>query len=318
MNMSTSYPFLLNPRDSPPRRWVSFREVRRDQDGRHLVDFPPGLPLIALPYRLDIDHPLTPNFHDYCEVAYIVSGRGGCSLGAGGGALNPGDLVVVGPACMHTFWSDPRDPVRFLALYFLPELVRGPGSPDIDREYLAPFAPGGRILGADAAPGLDRGAVRAQLEELALIYGMRKEDPARNRERELYLATAVRCLLYRLRAACGPAERGYAGRLDRLAPAFALARRSLVDRVELAEAAAACGMSPWHFSRTFKAATGSTFTEYRNRVRVDRAKELLRSTGLPVTRVAGDSGFDSVNYFNRIFRRLVGVAPRAYRELERE
>ncbi len=313
MNMLNTYPNL---------RWISFRDVRRSAEGRHLVDFPQPLPLIALPYRLDIDHPLTPNFHDYCEVAYIVSGKGGCTIGPDASDLAPGDLVTVGPGVMHTFWSEPRHPVRFLGLYFLPEAVYAPGGSPVDREYLVPFIHQRTDFGRRPLKSgtYDEAGIRGRLE--ALVDGCEAgpgEDPA---EQDLMLATILRGLLLELRRLSGKAKpecgAGREGMLERLGPAAALARRRLGDPVSLEEAASACAMSPWHFSRTFRAAVGSGFTEYRNRLRIDAAKELLRAGDEPITRVAAEAGFDNVNYFNRLFKRLVGMSPREYRSAPRD
>jgi len=70
--------------------------------------------------------------------------------------------------------------------------------------------------------------------------------------------------------------------------------------------------SPAHFSRSFKKAFGETPHQYLLRRRVERAKDLLRSTGLSVTEVSLEVGFRSLASFSTAFRELVGEPPSVY------
>ncbi|MBI2987497.1 MAG: helix-turn-helix domain-containing protein [Deltaproteobacteria bacterium] len=72
-------------------------------------------------------------------------------------------------------------------------------------------------------------------------------------------------------------------------------------------------LSPCYFCKLFKKQTGLTFTEYRRRARVVKAKRLLLDPHRRVSEVAFDAGFDSIPYFNRVFRRFVGCSPSEYR-----
>jgi AraC-like DNA-binding protein len=72
-------------------------------------------------------------------------------------------------------------------------------------------------------------------------------------------------------------------------------------------------MSTFYFCKTFKKATGLTFTEYLSRVRVENASELLANPNVRVSEVAYQSGFQSLTNFNRTFHRLRGESPTEYR-----
>ncbi|MDA9490233.1 AraC family transcriptional regulator [Bradyrhizobium sp. CCBAU 11361] len=77
-------------------------------------------------------------------------------------------------------------------------------------------------------------------------------------------------------------------------------------------ASVAC-MSPAHFSRSFKAATGSAPHEYVSRQRLDLAKRLLSTSDRPLVDIAYAAGFSSQANFNRAFRKAVGTTPSLYR-----
>lgn len=72
-------------------------------------------------------------------------------------------------------------------------------------------------------------------------------------------------------------------------------------------------VSPAHFSRQFRATFGESPHRYLQRRRVERAMELLRETGRPVTEICFDVGFNSLGTFSRTFRAVVGESPSAYR-----
>jgi AraC-like DNA-binding protein len=65
-----------------------------------------------------------------------------------------------------------------------------------------------------------------------------------------------------------------------------------------------------YFASLFKRETGASFIAYLNRYRVERARELLRA-GQSVKSVAGAVGFESVSYFDRVYKSLAGETPSA-------
>jgi len=77
-------------------------------------------------------------------------------------------------------------------------------------------------------------------------------------------------------------------------------------------ASVAC-MSPAHFSRSFKAATGAAPHEYVSRQRLDLARHLLSTSDRPLVDIAYATGFSSQANFNRAFRKAVGTTPSLYR-----
>jgi AraC family transcriptional regulator len=73
-------------------------------------------------------------------------------------------------------------------------------------------------------------------------------------------------------------------------------------------------ISPIYLARAFKAAIGQSPHRYVLARRIERAKELLRNTELPVVDVALSSGFSSQSHLSYWFQRFLGVSPAAYRQ----
>ncbi len=108
-----------------------------------------------------------------------------------------------------------------------------------------------------------------------------------------------------------PAPGGMTGwRVRRLADFI---EANLAGDLSLEALAGQVHLSPLYLTRTFKAAFGEPPHQYVLRRRIERAKELLRDTEMPVVEVALAAGFSSQSHLSHWFQRMVGVAPGAYR-----
>jgi two-component system response regulator YesN len=72
-------------------------------------------------------------------------------------------------------------------------------------------------------------------------------------------------------------------------------------------------ISPSHFSTIFHREIGVTFREYIGKLRINRAKELLRTTNLKCSEVAHQSGYKDSHYFSYVFKKKTGINPRQFR-----
>lgn len=86
------------------------------------------------------------------------------------------------------------------------------------------------------------------------------------------------------------------------------------EDLSLGQVATAVNMSAFYFCKTFKKATGMTFTDYLARVRVEKVKNLLLNPHKRVSEAAYEAGFQSLSQFNRVFRKIAGESPSRYRE----
>lgn len=87
----------------------------------------------------------------------------------------------------------------------------------------------------------------------------------------------------------------------------------LAEPMSLEAVASAVNVSPFHFCKLFKRATGLTFTDFVNRARVEKAKRMLMKPAARITEVAYDVGFQSLSHFNRSFRRIADESPTEFR-----
>ena len=83
--------------------------------------------------------------------------------------------------------------------------------------------------------------------------------------------------------------------------------------ISLISAARHVGMSPAHFSTVFSQAIGRSFISHLTALRIERAKTLLTTTGMKLSDIAMEIGYNEPNYFSHVFRKVEGVTPKEYR-----
>ena len=86
--------------------------------------------------------------------------------------------------------------------------------------------------------------------------------------------------------------------------------------ISLYSTAAHVGISPNHLSTVFAQETGENFIEYLTRVRIERAKLLLKTTAMKSVDIASETGFSDPHYFSYIFKKNTGLSPREWRMKE--
>lgn len=85
------------------------------------------------------------------------------------------------------------------------------------------------------------------------------------------------------------------------------------QNITLEELCAALGVSKSYFCYLFKKETGQNIWTYLTAVRLERAKELLRTTNEKTYAIAYQVGYDNPSYFSKLFKKQVGVTPNDYR-----
>ncbi|USB31789.1 response regulator [Paenibacillus sp. YPG26] len=91
------------------------------------------------------------------------------------------------------------------------------------------------------------------------------------------------------------------------------------QQADLHELAQMVFLTPSYLSKLFKQETGMTLTDYMIEVRIKRAKHLLRTEpGMKIHSIGAEVGYADPAYFNKLFKRIVGVTPNTYKQISRQ
>jgi len=254
------------------------------------------------------------HIHPEYELTLIAESAGQRVVGDHVAYFEAGDLLLIGPDLPHYMRNDERyytdDPsfrCRAIVVHFLDTFLGD---------------------GFFAAPELT--AIRAVMQQSARglhIYGATRDRVADLMEGLLVSAgyQRLRTLLDALYMIATSTERtplaslGYTasfptGDTSRINQVFAYLFQHYTEEIALGDVAALIHMSPPAFCKFFKKHTGKTFSQTLNEIRIGHACKLFIEQGLPVTDVCYRSGYNTLSYFNRCFKRITGVAPLQYRK----
>ena len=133
------------------------------------------------------------------------------------------------------------------------------------------------------------------------------------------LAVSVAARLVRCHNSRFPEPRAGSGRLSdrRLRQVLSYIEDNLGQSISLGDIAAVAGLSVSHFKGLFRESVGTPVHQYLIRRRVERAKGLLGDGEMPISQIALETGFAHQSHLARHMRRVLGISPKALREMIR-
>ena len=249
------------------------------------------------------------HFHDEYELHLITATSGKAFVGDWIGPFQPGHLVLCGPRLPHN-WISMDVPPGGVA----------------ERDLVIQFAHGPIEHAAEAIP--EFAEVMALLERARHgieFFGLAERaaqhfhavKAARGIQRLAafcaYLSDLARCTDFRLLSSVRMQGEDDDAGTDQVNALVNRITRDLAQPLSAADLAAELGMSESRFSRFFRRATGNTFTDFVNRIRVNRAGQLLMETDRQITHICYEVGFNNVANFNRRFLEIKGLTPSEFR-----
>ena len=250
------------------------------------------------------------HYHDEYELHLITSTSGKAFVGDWIGPFQSGHLVLTGPRLPHNWVSMdmPEDGVSQRDL-----VIQFPHEPLVKAAETIPEL-------RDVLPLLERakhGIEFFGLSETAERHWKRVKT-ARGLRRLTafcdYLADLTACTDYRLLSSVQLQSDDDDASIDQIHAVVSRITDHLADDHSASALAAELGISESRFSRFFRKATGNTFTDFVNRVRISRACQLLMDTDQQITHICYEVGFNNVANFNRRFLEIKGMTPTEFRK----
>ena len=91
----------------------------------------------------------------------------------------------------------------------------------------------------------------------------------------------------------------------------------LYERVSISDVCEALNYNKSYIFQQFKKATDCSVMAYFNRMKIERAKRMLRESALSVTEISDRLAFDTPNYFSKTFKRITGYTPLQYKKIHK-
>ncbi len=247
--------------------------------------------------------------HEEYELHLIVETRGKLFVGDYIGHFEPGNLVLTGPRLPHNWISSdsPAEGVvlRDMVLQFLDTPFRRACEGIGELQAVLPLLERARhgIEFFDMSE-----STRGYLERIKHSHGL-----ARFGEFLMLLDKLASCTDYRLLSTVQMQSFDDDASLDKISGIVSFLTDHSAEQFTMADVSARASMSESQFSRYFRRATGNTFTDFVNQLRINRACQLLMETDRYINNVCYDVGFNNVANFNRRFMQIKGMTPKDFR-----
>jgi AraC-like DNA-binding protein len=262
----------------------------------HFWQTPPlaGVELLSARY---IDHRFAPHVHDGYVIGMIMAGAQRYRYRGAEHLAGSGTLVLINPDELHTGHKGTEDGWLYRAFY--------PDSGQMTSLLAELELPTHHLPAFGATLYRDQDLVNGFCQLHRLL-----ESPATALQQQTVWRELVLSLLQRHAAVPDAGKPGKEHRAVSLAKE--LLQAQLTAPPSLEALAAAVNLSPFHFARVFRRATGMPPHTWLMQQRIARARALLQSGCLPLD-VAMQLGFADQSHLSRQFKQVYGVGPGAYR-----
>jgi AraC-like DNA-binding protein len=248
------------------------------------------------------------HYHPEYELTYIVKGEGKRLVGDIYEKFQAGDFVLLPPLLPHTWISEKKgkENCRAIVIQFSHDFVEQLFQFSEMKSLSKLFAKASRGLlfpdqKNDGFFSLLQKIVQAdELVSFALLLQLLHQ---------LASSKASPVVSVQFKAMKGNENQ------QRINKVFQYVQREFGEPISLKKAASLIHLSESAFCKFFKRASGKTFSDYTNEVRIAHACQLLIETDMPISEIAFESGFESLTYFNRVFLRKKKLTPGDYRKM---
>ena len=209
--------------------------------------------------------------------------------------VTKGSLIVIPPECWHRYRPNQDSGWTTLWIGFNGELAtRLAGG--------AKFNPEGEVRSIPSAPALQR------------LFSDTVNDILENGRDNIYMTAARIPILIAALAECHASSEARSTSAELMHRAQAHIKEHASETLDFESVASLFGLNYRTFRYLFAKETGSSPLHYQLSVRLARAKNLLRSSDMPVAEIAKALGFNSTWYFSHFFQKNTHSSPAAYRK----
>lgn len=269
-------------------------------------DFPFNIYLCSIP----LDFSIVPvHWHNDMEIIYIKKGKGKITINLIPFEVSQGDIMIVPPGQLHSIAQLSDYTMEYENIIFQISMLMAPLNDPCTSKFFEPLLQGKIRFDSQYSPGCAlypalSGCLNA-MDEICKTFSAGYQLAVKG---QLFL------FFYNLAGSIQAPTRPDNDALNRLKDILKFVEINYHQKISIADAAQICGFSKSHFMKFFKNKMSMSFTNYLNDYRLTIAARLLLSSSEPIVTIAVDTGFETLSYFNRLFRRKYQCTPSIFRK----
>lgn len=263
--------------------------------------------------ELAVKTPVIRHAHNFLELAYIKQGWTKHTRNNDTKKLTAGNYMILDYGETHSY-DIISDDLIVMNCLFKPEVIDSTMThcrsfPEMLNNYMINI---GYLSGAQTKNCIFRDT---QNEILTLLTKMKTEyDAKKTGYIQVIRAALIEIIIKTMRQAENNAIAGIANYGKDILDIIFLVNQSPNADITLSEIARRQNVCVSNLSRKFKATTGNHFSEFLQQKRIEQACRLLINTKDNISEIAEKSGYNDVNFFHTVFKRVMGKTPAQYRK----
>lgn len=281
----------------------------------HMPD--PGFPINT--YIVDsLNIKLAAGYHVHPEIEIIYMIKGSMTFWISGTnvVVSKGKILIINSMAVHASEMADDTYAKMCLLQFKPDVIYSSGNFS-EFKYLAPFLQVNELNFQiiDSNLSDDFQELTKSLNEIVVEFTKKRIAYELSIKSIIY---RVLTILYRNGIFNFDIMSNFYKKKEnfkRLEPVISYVESSYKDDITLEKACEILGLNYYYFCRMFKKTTGNTFIQYLNFVRISVAEKLLLTSDMSITDIIFETGFSSLSYFNRTFKKFKGCSPSEYKKL---
>lgn len=242
------------------------------------------------------DESFKPHWHEHIELLYILEGEGSATCNENTFPVKKGDLIVVNSTQIHTL--TPKGTLTFCCVLFYSWFFS-----DVEFDVTTIISP---CVREDSFVKESIGKMIAQKETKTHYRDMLIKSYA-------YEIMAYLLKNYTEHQMTKKDTLLHTSRLKTAETVLYYINEHYCEKITSGSLADLCCMNESYFCRFFKRNFNKTPIEYLNEFRIEKACELLNLTTRTITDIALSVGFEDINYFSRMFKKIKNCSPSEYR-----
>lgn len=258
-----------------------------------------------------------PHMHDFVELVYVVKGEAVHWFEGQFYPIGPEDVFIMNPGEIHMYHVEEGKRLEVINCLFKPGLIRESLLRELDLVqeldflYVLPFLNEHERF--THSQKLDREVSSSILHLLEQMIQEQRSRKAGHRTLIKMKLVEILVLLSRYSHPSEQISQEWMHDDIRLRRICGYLERHSYEKIHVDNIAGLFHLSPRQLNRVLKERTGYSVMEMVHKFRLEQAKQLLKETDEKVIAISGLVGYDSPQFFNRLFAREIGCSPREYR-----
>ncbi|MCX7708301.1 MAG: AraC family transcriptional regulator [Clostridia bacterium] len=245
---------------------------------------------------------ISPHWHDFMEILYFYHGSAIVQINCEYMEVTKGQIVILNALDVHSVEGS----AEYLVLQFEPQLT---SDIFIDFQKAFPFSDKDKVLAPSSTDNRHIASMVHQLKEIVEINQEKLPGYEINIKGSIYKIIAA-MFAYSQEKNCNLSEYdSQKQKLEKLDVLLRYVDDHYTENITIEDASKLLNYTPNYFCRFFRQVMGKTFLEYLNMYRCNKAEGMLRTSSRSVTDIALSTGFSSISYFNRIYKRYKNTSP---------